>query len=443
MSKRKTLHLVANIGGVGSHEGAWRLDGAESHRLTDPTFFQAQAKTAEEARLDAVFLVDFLGFNESLRERAHPLLEPIAVMAGIAAVTDRLGVMATGSTTHNHPYDLARIFATLDHISGGRAGWNIVTSGSNTAARNFGGQEHSHADRYAHGAHFVDAVKALWDSWKDGASVADRRTGVYADKARINDIAFHGGDISIEGALNIPRPPQGHPVLMQAGSSDRGMTFAARYAEVVMTAQPTLRDAQNFYSEVKGRAVGLGRGRDDIKILPGIQLILGSTQAEAERLKQEADEQLIPAALLDWLVRHGIDLTGYDLDDPLPADLGEMKGFQGIQSRLPVIAGMVEKWGPMTVRQLTQRLAGGRGHITCVGTPEQAADVIEEWFLEGGADGFVPQFGIIPQSFDVFCEHVVPVLQHRGLFRYDYEGTTLRDHLGLSRPRDSAAARAA
>lgn len=427
----RTLHLNAFLMGVGHHEAAWRHPRTEPSRVTDVRHYQHLARVAERGRLDSVFLADGLALWNNVRHNALGGLEPLTLLAALAAVTDHIGLIATVSTTYNEPFHVARKFASLDHISGGRAGWNIVTSAGEAEAHNFGVERPAHADRYARAAEFLDVVTGLWDSWEDGAIVGDRVGGVYADTGRIHPIEHTGRHFRVRGPLNTSRPPQGHPLLVQAGSSEDGKEFAARHAEAVFTAQQTLDEGRDFYSDIKGRLARHGRQAGELLVLPGISPIIGATEREARRLAQELEELVIPAYGLTQLATLiGVELDEDALDRPLPDVPVET---EGAQSRRKLVIDLARRDG-LTVRQLLSRLAGGRGHRVVAGTPEQIADEIEEWFTGGAADGFNVMPPLLPSGLEDFVDHVVPELRLRGLFRTEYEGRTLRENYGLERP---------
>ncbi|GAA1641715.1 LLM class flavin-dependent oxidoreductase [Nonomuraea maheshkhaliensis] len=427
----RTLHLNAFLMGVGHHEAAWRHPGTEPVRLTDVRHYQELARIAERGGLDSVFLADGVALSGDVRHNALGGLEPLTLLAALAAVTDHIGLIATVSTTYHEPFHVARKFASLDHISGGRAGWNIVTSAGEAEARNFGVERPAHATRYARAAEFLEVVTKLWDSWEDGAVLADRAAGRYADAGRIHPIDHAGDHFSVAGPLNTSRSPQGHPLLVQAGSSEDGKEFAARHAEAVFTAQQTLREGQEFYADLKRRLPAHGRRPEDLLVLPGISPIIGSTEREAHALEKELEELLIPAYGLAQLSRMtGLELTEEHLDGPLPDVPAENEGAQS-RRRLVVDLARRER---LTVRELIARLAGGRGHRVFAGTPEQIADQLQEWFLCGAADGFNIMPPLLPGGLADFVDHVVPELRVRGLFRHEYEGRTLREHYGLPRP---------
>ncbi|MBG0830219.1 LLM class flavin-dependent oxidoreductase [Planomonospora sp. ID67723] len=427
----RTLHLNAFLMGVGHHEAAWRHPRTEPARLSDVRHYQQLARIAERGRLDSLFLADGLALQGDVRHNALGGLEPLTLLSALAAVTDHIGLIATVSTTYNEPFHVARKFASLDHISGGRAGWNIVTSAGEAEARNFGVERPAHADRYARATEFLEVVTKLWDSWEDDAVVGDRRTGVYADTGKIHALDHDGVHFRVRGPLNTSRPPQGHPLLVQAGSSEDGKEFAARHAEAVFTAQQTLAEGQEFYADLKGRLARYGRHEDELLILPGISPIIGSTEREALRLEKELEDLIIPAyglAQLSHMV--GIELSHDALDRPLPDVSAET---EGAQSRRKLVIDLARREN-LTVRQLLARLAGGRGHRVVAGTPEQIADEIQVWFTGGAADGFNIMPPVLPGGLEDFVEHVVPELQIRGLFRTEYEGRTLRENYGLARP---------
>lgn len=433
----RQMNLNLFILSSGHHEAAWRHPASTPERMFEPDFYLDLARAAEAAALDAVFLADIPKLDANIEFNAAGRLDPLLTLATIAGGTERIGLIATASTTYSYPWQLARALSTLDHLSRGRAAWNIVTTDSPDAARNFGldGNPDS-ALRYERAEAFVDAVEALWDSWDDDAVVLDRPAGRYVDPTRIHHPNIAGPHVKVAGALTTPRPPQGHPVLVQAGSSDHGRVFAARHAEAIFTAQQRIEDAQAFYRDVKGRAFDLGRNPDHIKILPGLSPFIGGTEEEARRLEREFNELTIPAFGLMQLKDFAyVDLDDLDLDAPVPieafGDAGDVTNNK--KSRTQVYADIVRREKP-TLRQLLHKLAGARGHRVVAGTPEQIADTMADWFDNGAADGFNVMPPSLPGGFDVFAEAVIPILRRRGLFREGYEGTTLREHLRLPRP---------
>jgi FMN-dependent oxidoreductase (nitrilotriacetate monooxygenase family) len=432
----RQLHLNLFFHSRGHHEASWRHPATSPLALTDIGYYQDLARWAEAALFDSVFLADQLALGDDVAQAARTWLEPITVLAALAVSTSRIGLIATASTTYTEPFNLARQFASIDHISNGRAAWNIVTSWLATAARNFGGAgQVSHADRYARGEEFMAVVKALWDSWAADAIVDDRAGGIYARGDRIRPINHRGDFYQVAGPLNMPRCPQGRPVLVQAGSSDTGRRFAARHAEAVFTAHVAKATAQEFYADLKRLAAAEGRNPAHVLILPGLSPMIAATEAEAQRLAREVDDLTDPEIGRKRLSGRfgGHDFSHLPLDRPLsPEDFPEPDTVQAARSRTEVIPNLVRRDKP-TLRQLLGYLAGARGHFVTAGTPEQIADLIEDWFSDGAADGFNIMPPLLPLQFDVFAAEVVPILQRRGLFRTGYTGTTLREHYGLPR----------
>lgn len=432
---RRELHLNLFVYPGGHHEAAWRYDGSEPGRILDIRFYQDLARRAEAAAFDGIFFADGPALADNVRYASRFRLEPFTWLSAIAAVTERIGLIATASTTYTEPYNLARLFASLDHLSGGRAGWNIVTTGAPQAAQNFGLDAHPvHAERYDRAREFLDVVTKLWDSWEDEALVADPESGLFADTERIHPIDHAGPRLKVRGPLNTPRTPQGRPVYVQAGSSEDGRAFAARHAEAVFTAHQTLGNGQDFYADLKKRVARAGRDPEKVLVLPGISPFIASTESAARALHDEFNELTQPEYSLQLLHRIlGVRLTADQLDGPVPRELIETGGERGNGSRFQVILDIIEREQP-TVRGLLHRLAGARGHRVIAGTPEQVADQIQEWFEQGAADGFNVMPPWLPGGFELFADHVVPILRARGLFRTEYTGTTLRDHYGLTRP---------
>jgi FMN-dependent oxidoreductase (nitrilotriacetate monooxygenase family) len=428
----KQLHLNAFLMQNGHHEAAWRHPGTDPRRAGTLQHYVDLARTAERGKLDSLFLADGVALQKNVRYNSHNLFEPLTLLSALAGATEHIGLIATASTTYNEPYHLARKFASLDHLSGGRAGWNIVTSAGQEEARNFNlDKRPDHERRYERATEFIEVAKSLWDSWEDDAPVIDKAGGVYADTQLIHPIDHVGHHFQVRGPLNIPRPVQGYPLLVQAGSSETGKEYAARYAEAVFTAQQTFEEGKAFYDDVKGRLAKYGRSPDEIKILPGISPILGRTEAEAREREAELNALITPeygVRQLSNLLDH--DLSTYPLDGPLP-DVGTYT--EGAQSRFDLVTGLAKREN-LTIRQLIERLAGGRGHRVFAGTAVQVADQLEHWFTEGAADGFNIMPPTLPDGLTDFVDLVVPELQRRGLFRREYTSTTLRGHYGLARP---------
>lgn len=427
-NKQRQLNLNAFLYGTGHHEASWRLPETSPERNLDFEHVLHIVQTAERGLLDSVFLAD--GYSGRSNK-----LEPFTELAALASRTKHIGLIATVGTTYNEPFHVARKFASLDHISKGRAGWNIVT-GSGSAAHNFSREEHpEHSLRYEEADEFVEVAKQLWDSWEDDAVLNDKVSGKRIERSKVHKIDYKGSYYSVEGPLNISRPPQGYPVLVQAGSSENGREFAAKVAEVIFTAHQSIGSAQAFYSDVKSRLAKYGRTPDQLKILPGISPILADTVEEA----REIEDQLFEFVNKDGAIKRlserlGIDLSEYPLDKPLSLEgVRQTDEVNGNKSRHQLILDLIQDES-LTVKQLVNRLAGARGHFTFTGTPLQLADVIETWFLNGAADGFNIMPQIYPSGLEVFVDKVIPELQNRGLFRTAYEGQTLRDNLGLARP---------
>jgi FMN-dependent oxidoreductase (nitrilotriacetate monooxygenase family) len=434
---QRQLHLNLFIHSRGHHEASWRHPGSSPLALTDIRYYQDLAQRAEAALFDSIFFADQLALGGDVAQAARTWLEPITVLAAIAVSTNRVGLIATASTTYTEPFNLARQFASIDHISNGRAAWNIVTSWLSTAARNFGSAgQVSHADRYARGEEFMTVVKALWDSWAEDAVVDNRAGGQYARADHIRPINHRGDFYQVAGPLNLPRCPQGRPVLVQAGSSDTGRRFAARHADAVFTAHVEKATAQEFYADLKALAASEGRNPDQVLILPGLNAMIGSTEAEARRLAREVNDLTDPEVGRKRLSSRfgGHDFSQLPLDRPLsPEDFPDPGTVEAARSRTEVILNLVRR-DRLTLRQLLGYLAGARGHYVAAGTPGQIADLIEDWFTDGAADGFNIMPPLLPGQLDVFNTEVIPLLQRRGLFRTEYTGPTLRDHYGLPRP---------
>lgn len=433
----RQIHLNLFVQSRGHHEASWRHPAASPLALTDIRYMQELARKAEAGLLDSIFLADVLSLWDDVASAPHTWLEPITTLGALAVSTERIGLIATASTTYTEPFNLARQFASLDHISRGRIGWNIVTTWSVAAAANFGDRgQVTHADRYERAEEYVTVVKGLWDSWTDNAVLDDRESGRYALAEAIRPVAHHGAHYDVVGPLNIPRPPQGRPVLVQAGSSDTGRRFAARHAEAIFTAHLEKTTAQRFYADIKALAAREGRSGDQVLVLPGLSAILGSTEAEASRYASELNDLSDPEIGRKRLSGRfgGYDFSHLPLDKPLsPEDFPDPASVEAARSRTEVIVGFVRNEKP-TLRQLLAKLAGARGHFTFAGTPEQLVDLMVDWHSDGAADGFNLMPPVLPWMLDVFIAEVVPRLQRRGLFRTEYAGSMLRSHYGLVRP---------
>ncbi|WP_336008278.1 LLM class flavin-dependent oxidoreductase [Streptomyces sp. KLMMK] len=436
---RRTMKLGAFLPAPGHHVAAWRHPNARPDGGLDFAYYRSLVQTAERGKFDMVFLSDGAGVrthykdaDELSRQGRMVHFEPLTLLSALAVHTTHIGLTATASTTYNEPFNVARKFSSLDHLSAGRAGWNVVTSVTDAEAQNFNlDRQPAHAARYHRAREFMEVVTGLWDSWEDDAFLYDKESGRYFDPAKLHVLGHKGEHFQVRGPLNLARSPQGRPVIVQAGSSGDGMDFAARWAEVVFTAQQTLGQAQVFYKDVKDRVAGHGRNPDDVKALPGVFIVAGRTQAEAEdkyAVLQDLVDPVVGLGLLTGLLGD-VDISHLPLDGPLP----ELPPTEGSTSRQQLVYEQARSQG-LTIRELFLSVAGGRGHRFLLGTPQTIADELESWFTEGGADGFNVMPGYLPDGLDDIVDLVVPELQRRGLFRTEYEGTTLRDHLGLQRP---------
>lgn len=429
MSKPDQMRLGLFIQAAGHHSAGWRYPGAQSGSENFPLIRQLTL-AAERAKFDMVFFGDKLVTTGKEHPSMIVRLEPVALLGALASITEKIGLAATASTTYSEPYTIARQFATLDHLSAGRAAWNVVTTGYDSAA-NFTRATHpDHAQRYAVAEEFVDVVRGLWDSWEDDAYVCDRDSGVYLDPAKLHGLDHKGEYFSIAGPLNLTRGPQGHPVLIQAGSSGPGMALAARIGEVVFTAQQGLAEAQTFYRDIKDQVIAQGRKPEHCLVMPGVMPILGATAAEAQarfdQLQGWTDQE---AALLLVSDRLGQDLSGFDLDQPLP----DLPLPQNMKSRAQLLLDLSHRDG-LTLRQICNLAAGARGHKIVVGTAQTVADELIAWFEGDAADGFNLMPAYFPEGLEHFIDGVLPILRKHKLFRDEYSGSTLREHLGLPVP---------
>jgi FMN-dependent oxidoreductase (nitrilotriacetate monooxygenase family) len=439
MPNDRKIRLGAFIRGPGHHIAAWRHPDVPVNPGLSFQHYADAAKAAERGRFDMAFLADSLSVRngdqpiETFERTGHVVhFEPLTLLSALSAVTSHIGLVATASTTYWEPFHLARLFASLDHLSGGRAGWNVVTSADALAAGNFSRDKHPvHADRYDRAEEFVALVKELWDSWDDSAFVADKAAGIAIDRQGIHAPNHVGKHFSVKGPLNVARSPQGRPVIVQAGSSDAGQDLAAQAAEVVFTAHASIASAKKFYADLKGRLEQFGREPDTLKIMPGIFPVVAPTKAEAEdkfAKIQSLIDPVVGLALASGLLG-GFDLSKYDIDGPVP----EVGQSDAVKSRLKLVSDLAQSKN-LTIRELYLAVAGARGHYQVVGTPGEIADLLEEWFTGGAADGFNIMPPILPTGLTGFVDLVVPELQRRGLFRTEYEGRTLRENLGLARP---------
>ncbi|MFO1057358.1 MAG: LLM class flavin-dependent oxidoreductase [Dongiaceae bacterium] len=436
MSQSRRLHLGAFMRPVSIHTAWWRYPGS----LPDANFNFAHLRRLiqklEQGRFDAFFMADHLALlNMPMaalkRSATVTSFDPLTLLPALAVVTEHIGLIATASTTYNEPYHIARKFASLDHISGGRAGWNVVTTSNPEAAPNFGYEDHlEHGARYRRAREFFDVVTGLWDSWADDAFVRDVESGVFFDPAKLHVLGHKGEHLSVRGPLNVARPVQGWPVIVQAGASEAGKQLAAETAEVVFGSQNNLPDARRFYADVKGRMAALGRDPAHLKILPGAFVVVGDSLEEAREIKARLDGLVHPdSGIASLSIQLGTDASRFDLDGPLP-EIPESNASKSAREKLIEMA----RRDNLTVRQLAQILGGSFGTLELVGTPATIADAMEEWLATEGCDGFNVMFPYLPGGLDAFVDKVVPELQRRGLFRREYEGGTLRENLGLPRP---------
>jgi N-acetyl-S-(2-succino)cysteine monooxygenase len=427
---KRQMHLGVFVLGSGNHSAGWRYEGATVSSCSLPVM-KTIAQTAERGKFDLFFISDGLAMDPGDHPSFVNRFEPLTLLAALSGVTRHVGLGATVSTSFGEPFHVARAFASLDHLSGGRAGWNVVTSTHEKASLNFGKQLAEHDLRYEIASEFVDVVRGLWDTWDDGAIVADKASGLYLDKSKVRPLDHKGRFFSVKGPLNIERCPQGHPVIIQAGGSAPGQELSARSADLVFSVvNGDKTSAKSAYDGLKQRVVKHGRAPSEVAILPGVMPIIAETD-------EQAREQL--ARLQSWLTssnalalvsqRIGHDISGYPLDGPIPNFPAHTDRGQSFSKTLLEMARR-EK---MTLRDLYNVTAAARGHWVVHGTPKRIADIFEEWFVEGLADGFVIMPAYFPGAFDAFVDSVVPELQRRGLYRTEYAGATLRSHLGLPR----------
>ncbi len=432
----RKIRLGAFLPGGGQHIASWRHPDQPADGAVNFDFHRKLAQTAERGLFDAYFLADGLAVMFGGKEGGNAKtagFEPLTLFSALAPLTTHLGFIATASTTYEEPFTVARKFASLDLISGGRAGWNVVTTVGNEAAHNFNlDQQLPHAERYERAREHVEVVTALWDSWEDDAFIRDKSSGRFLDRTKVHAIAHKGRHFRVDGPLNVSRSRQGHPVVVQAGSSEAGRQLAAETAEVIFTAHQTLESAQEFYRDIKRRAKAAGRNPDHVLIMPGFAPFVGATEAEAREKYRVLTNLIVPedgVALLNTFLGGTLDLSGYPLDGPLP-DVPDTEGNKSRQELIRQIAADHN----FTIRELYSWIATARGHFTFIGSARQAADKLQEWFENEAADGFNILPPYLPTALEDFVDLVVPELQARHLFRTEYEGHTLRENLGLPLP---------
>ena len=425
----RQIHLGVFVLGTGNHFAGWRMPGATDN-FQDLAVSQSIARIAERGKFDLLFFGDTPGVTPNMHPSYMVRPDPLLILSALAATTTRVGLGATASTTYSEPFTVARSFASLDHLSGGRAAWNAVTTSIATSSRNFGRAHPPHDKRYEIAEEFVGVVRGLWDCWDDDAVVIDRASGQYVDWSKVRPLDHQGTYFSVKGPLNVGRTPQGQPIILQAGGSERGQELAARTADVVFSVVQDLDEAKAAYSAFKTRVAAHGRAPDEVCLMPGIMPIVGRTDAEARGILDRLQSWVDDGSGMGLLAaRLGCDLSGYSLDQPVP-DLPLPDSSHSFARTLIAKARREN----MTLRDLYNVTVAARGHLVVCGSASTIADTLEHWFVERAADGFNVMPAWFPGAFDAFVDEVVPLLQERGLFRHDYAGKTLRDHLGLQRP---------
>lgn len=433
--KKKTVKLGVFLAGTGHHVASWRHPNANPKANMDIDYFKGLAQTAEKGLFDLLFLADSLSVAKDSHPNILTRFEPLTLLSYLASATSNIGLVSTASTTYEEPFNVARKFASLDHITSGRAGWNVVTTSLASTAVNFNKSEHlEHGLRYKRATEFVEVTKKLWDSWEDDTLVIDKETGQFIDESKFHEINHQGEFFSVKGPLNISRSPQGHPVIVQAGSSGDGQLLAAKHAEIVFTAQENKEDAVSFYHELKGHLATLNREKSSLSIMPGLFPIVGQTEKEAQEKYEALQELIIPEIGLAVMGRYfgNVDFSNIPLDTPF-ADISLPNNVDSIQSKYDLIVKRATNEN-LTLRQTYQWVAGSRGHHIAIGTPTQIADKIEDWVNGNAADGFNIMPALLPDSLTDFVDLVVPELQSKGIFRTKYESNTLRGNLGLDKP---------
>lgn len=437
MTNNKQMHLGAFFQTfLGHHLAAWRYPETKTEEVTSLSLYKEIAQIAEQGKFDLLFLADVLAHNEEdIAYTPQIRLEATSVMAALAGVTEKIGLVSTLSTTFNHPFNVARKFATIDHMSAGRSGWNIVTTAHDHEAANFG-LDHitKHSLRYEKANEFVEVTKKLWDSWEDDTLLYNREAGIFLDANKIQPINHEGKYYKVKGPINIPRPPQGHPILVTASASEDGKEFAAEHTDILFTIAPsTVEEGKVIYDDMKQRVAKHGRNPDHLKIMPGIVPFVAKTQKEAEEKYEAFQELILPELGIGWLSRYvDHDLSQYSPDDPMPV-LKNSNDVNGEKGRFELLSDLAKKenW---TIKQLANFFVRGQGHLFVVGSGERVADTLSDWFLNGAADGFNVKFPYFPGGVQDFVDYTIPILQERGLFRTEYSGNTLRENLGLDFP---------
>jgi FMN-dependent oxidoreductase (nitrilotriacetate monooxygenase family) len=439
---KRQLNLAAFWYPPGAHSAGWRMPGALKGTEINFEHYVRVAQLAESGKMDMLFFQDSAAMGRTdLLVRGDPAagrftgvarIEPMTLLAALAAVTKHIGLVATGTTTYNEPFHIARRFLSIDHISGGRAGWNLVTSQAEDEAQNFGFDKHmDHSTRYVRASEFYDVVEGLWDSWEDGGVIEDKDTGMYYDAAKVHVLNHKGEYFKVRGPLNVPRSPQGRPIIAQAGSSEPGMELAARTANCVFTAQTTLADGQAFYRDLKGRMAKYGRDPSHLRILPGFVPVVGRTEDEAREHYEQLSSRVTDEQAIQAISRlaGGLNLADYPIDGPLP----ELPPSNAAVARQKMLIDLARSEN-LSIRELGRRFAGGQGHRLVWGTPQKLADEMQEWLEAEACDGFCVLFPYFPRGIEDFVQLVIPELQKRGIFRTEYTGKTLRENLGIPIP---------
>ncbi|MFD4817569.1 LLM class flavin-dependent oxidoreductase [Peribacillus butanolivorans] len=433
--KKKKVKLGVFLAGTGHHVASWRHPNANPKANMNIDYFKGLAQTAEKGLFDLLFLADSLSVAKDSHPNILTRFEPLTLLSYLASATSNIGLVSTASTTYEEPFNVARRFASLDHITSGRAGWNVVTTSLASTAANFNKSEHlEHSPRYKRATEFVEVTKKLWDSWEDDTLIIDKATGQFIDESKFHEINHQGEFFTVKGPLNVSRSPQGHPVIVQAGSSGDGQLLAAKHAEIVFTAQENKEDAISFYNELKSHLAAFNREKSSLSIMPGLFPIVGQTEKEAQEKYEALQELIIPEIGLAIMGRYfgNVDFSSIPLDTPF-ADISLPDNVDSIQSKYDLIVKRATNEN-LTLRQTYQWVAGSRGHHIAIGTPTQIADKIEDWVNENAADGFNIMPALLPDSLTDFVELVVPELQSKGIFRTKYESNTLRGNLGLDKP---------
>lgn len=443
MARKRQIKLAAYLIGSGMHVTSWRHPQSKPDASIDVKALQKLAQIAEKGKFDLAFIADSLAINHESHPHILNRFDPVLLITALAEATEKIGLGATASTTYSEPYVLARQFASVDHISGGRAGWNVVTTADATGetALNFSREKHwEHDHRYERAEEFIDVVQGLWDSWEDDAFIYDKETGKFYDPEKVHELRYEGEYFQVKGPLNIARSRQGQPVIIQAGASVPGQRLAARTAEVVFTHWDDMEEAKQFYQKLKSQLRDFERTEDELHILHGISPIVGETEEEAIGKYNELQKLVDPYESLRFVSGYmgNVDFSKYTLDTP--AREVEFPEVNSIQSQFNEMKKIIEQ-EDLKVGDLYTRFFGAAKRDRFIGTPIQVADEMERWFTEKAADGFMIQFPLLPRDLDDFVTHVVPILQERGLFRLDYEGATLREHLGLKVPENRFASK--